>query len=476
MCGIDLDDWQKWLLWESCAVRDREFWNPYTMRTENKWGTFEFGLVVPRQNGKTMLTISRILAGLFLWGERLIIYSAHLFDTSKEAFELLCDIIESTPEFKKELAVGGIKRSHGEEGIELKNGQRVRFRTRTKGGGRGFTGDLLILDEAMYLGIDAVRALMPTLSARPNPQIWYAGSPGDRNSTQFAAIRARGLRGNDERLLYAGWEADLCDEFCPPGCTEHDDPSSPLTWAKTNPGMGIRIEEEYIAAEYRSIGESDPLGFAMERLGVGDWPVFGEGWVVIPKERWERQENPLSEITGKFVLAVDTAPNRAMSCITACGANTDNDIHVEVTGQELFDHRPGVQWVVPRLLEIWKNQKPYAVIIDKASPAGTMIDELEANGVKVISPAVRDYAQGCGDFLSGISPRAGEKANIVHLGQTPLTVAAASADRRLLSDLWAWSKVASSADICPLVSATLAAWGFKKYLYKKKTTPWVVRR
>jgi hypothetical protein len=35
-----------------------------------------------------------------------------------------------------------VSRSHGSEGFLLKSGQRLRYRTRTKGGGRGFSGDI----------------------------------------------------------------------------------------------------------------------------------------------------------------------------------------------------------------------------------------------------------------------------------------------------------------------------------------------
>ena len=57
--------------------------------------------------------------------------------------------MEDNPDFSRR--VKRVSRSHGEEGIELTTGQRIRFRTRTKGGGRGFSGDCLILDEAMVL-------------------------------------------------------------------------------------------------------------------------------------------------------------------------------------------------------------------------------------------------------------------------------------------------------------------------------------
>src|ERR1017187_6126617 len=157
MAGLNLDPWQKFVLTESLNERP-----------DSKWAAFEVGLVVSRQNGKGGLLEARDLAGLFLLGERLIIHSAHQFDTSMEAFERLLALIEGTPELSKRVKHRGVIRSHGAEGIVLKNGQRIRFRTRTKGGGRGFTCDCLILDEAMIIPEAMHSALLPTLSARPN--------------------------------------------------------------------------------------------------------------------------------------------------------------------------------------------------------------------------------------------------------------------------------------------------------------------
>ncbi len=478
MAGLELDDWQQYMLRLSSLTSDEKFWNPYTERTENKWAAKEVGVMISRQNGKGSLLEARELSGLFIFGERLIIHSAHQFDTSQEAFARILMLIESTPDLDRE--VYRVSRSHGEEGIEIKGrpGQpnpRLRFRTRTKGGGRGFTADCIVFDEAMYLAALQVSAILPTVSARPNPQIWYTGSAGNRESTQFGRIRSRALKGGDPSLVYGEWSIDPCTMFCLPDCDEHDDPDDPKSWAKANAGMGIRISHDAIAMERRSM---DQESFNQERLGIGDWPVEGEGWVIIPQEAWEAQCDPRSLVVGKFALSIDTAPDGAWSCIAAAGAASEGGlVHVEVTGREdLLDYRPGYRWVVPRVLEVWKAQKPHCVVVDPASPAGALIDELESAGVNVIKATTREFAQACGDFKTGIAPRKNETATIVHIGQGPLTSAVANADKRTLLDLWAWSKVESSADITPLVASTLAVFGYKKHVFKKTSAPWAVRR
>jgi hypothetical protein len=479
LAGLELDPWQSDVLSDACGKRNVPVWNPITDQFEYKWAAREVGLMISRQNGKGSILEARELAGLFLFGERVIIHSAHQFDTSRKHFNRIIALIEGCPEFDDEIA--RISRSHGEECIETKSGQTLEFRTRTKSGGRGFTGDLLVLDEAMILDSEMIGALMPTLSARPNVQIWYTGSAGTKTSTQFGRIRSRALKCAhngcpcmDPLLYYAEWSAELCNFLCGPGCQDHDDPAAETTWAKANAAYGIRIDAEACESERRTM---DPDMYAQERLGVGDWPVDGEAWLVIPKDYWNARIDHSSILTGKFCLAIDTAPDRAMTCITAAGGNgRDGEVHVEVTGNDQtgFDYHQGINWAVERVKHIWDTQRPEFVVVDPSSPAGTLIPELEAYGIKVLTPMSREYAQACGDFAYGVAPRRGEKAFINHVDQQALTDAVAAADKRDLADLWAWSKSLSAKDICPLGSATLAVWGYKMHIYTQKTAdPWV---
>jgi len=460
------------------ATTTEEFWNPYTERVENKWAASEYGLMVSRQNGKGSILEARELAGLFIFGERLIIHSAHQADTSFEAFNRIMQLIEQTPDLEREVA--RVSRSHGTEGIELKSGQRLRFRTRTKGGGRGFTADCIIFDEAMLeLTSTQIAAIMPTVSARPNPQMIYTGSAGTKEAEHFGRVRARALKGGDPHMGWSEWSITPCNYFCPIDCDEHDSPDDPASHAKANPAMGIRITAEHIMKERRAMSLET---FLQERCGVGDWPSDGDGWSVIDRDAWEGRENQLSSLVGKFAIAIDTAPKASYSCISAVGLNEFGDFHCEITkegdenGEGLFDYRQGIRWVVPRVLAIWKANRPAFVVIDKASPAGTLIEELESHGVKVVSPTIREFAQACGDVKDGFAPRDPRNATHIHLNQAPLNLAVANAEMLPLQDLWRFSKSASSADVTPLTCVTLAHWGFKQHIYKKASKPWVIRR
>jgi hypothetical protein len=130
-CGLVLDDWQQYVLRVSLGER-----------ADGMWAAEEIGLEVPRQNGKGELLEARELVGLFVLDEEeLLIHSAHEFATASEALQRMEQRIDENPHLKKRLKGRGVKHSHGEEGVYLKDGSRLRYKTRTKGGGRGFSAD-----------------------------------------------------------------------------------------------------------------------------------------------------------------------------------------------------------------------------------------------------------------------------------------------------------------------------------------------
>lgn len=437
LAGLDLDAWQAHVLDAALAER-----------ADGSWAAFEVGVCVPRQNGKGGIIEARELAGLFLLGESLIIHSAHQFDTSLEAFARLLFLVENTPELSRR--VKRVSKAHGEEGIQLTTGQRVRFRTRTKGGGRGFSADCLILDEAMILPETAQGALMPTLSARPNPQLIYLGSAVDQtiheHGVVFARVRERGMRGGDQRLAYFEWSADTGAQFPNPSRVPPEVAESEDSWRQANPALGIRISAEHVATEQRSM---DPRTFAVERLGVGDWPATEASGAVIDFDVWRALADPGSQIEGRVAFALDVSPDRETATISVAGRRADGSDHVETV-----DRRRGTGWLVSRLVELQDAHRPVGVWCDGVGPAASLVRDLEHAGVPVNTLSTRDYVQACGALYDAVAG-----GTVRHLGSPELDAAVKSASKRPLGDAWAWSRKASGADITPLVAATLALWG-----------------
>jgi len=470
VAGLRLDPWQQWVVEQILGEKDEYYYNEVHDKMMRKSTAYETALICARQNGKGAILECIELAWLFLLGAKVIVHSAHEFATSREHFVRLEGLISNTPEMVAELARGGIKWSHGDESINLANGQRLLFKTRTKGAARGFSIDKLVMDEAMILSSAGVAAMMFATSARPDVQIVLSGSAGDKESEHFGRARSRGIKAEDKRLFLAEWSADLCDELCTRDCKVHDDRSDPRTWAKANPGLGIRLNAENVHSEFLGY---DPAIFNSERLSHGDWPTDGEAWAVITEEGWARCHDPLSSVQGSPTFSIDVTPNKSYSCITVAGDNGEGFTHTGVTGRDgMSDYRPGTGWVVDRAKQINKKARGAQWVIDKGTQAGMFVDELESAGLKIISPVLREYAQACGDFFASVMPIGGSSPTIKHLDQKEMRTALAGAEKRDLGEnVWGWSRRDSATDISPLVSATNAVWGHRKRLNKPKPKP-----
>jgi hypothetical protein len=429
--GYELDPWQWAVLHASL------------MRSGDEWAAFTVAVCAPRQNGKNSLLEVVELVKVALLEEKLLIHTAHLADTSNEAFHRLDDLIDGNDWIKTK----HIWRANGRETIEFPGKRRIRFRTRTRGGGRGYAGcTTAIFDEAMFLPEVSMGSIMPVISASPDPQIWYTGSAVDQQSMDdgvaFARVRERALDGDSDRLAYFEWslEADV------PGEIEDETAADPVSWAVSNPAFGIRIKESYITQERKNL---DPRTFAVERLGVGDWPPTAFSSAVIDLEKWEALTDGNSKIADQLVLAFDVKPDRSASSISAAGLRTDGHSHIEV-----IERRRGTHWLVQRLLELIAEHSPVAVLCDAAGPAASLVNTLEAAQVEVMLVAAKENAFACGFFYDQV-----EQEALRHLGTPELLAALRGAAKRPLGDAWAWSRKNSAVDISPLVACTLALWG-----------------
>lgn len=434
--GLRLDPWQQEILRHALGER-----------ADGSWAAFEIALIVSRQNGKGALLEARELAGLFLLEEKLILHSAHEMKTATEAFRRIRDLVDNTDDLRRRVARVTLQR--GDEGIELKGGARLRFVARSNGSGRGFSGDCVIMDEAYALTDGQMEAMLPTMSARPNPQIWYTSSPplDPITGAQLFRVRDRGLKGAD-RLAYFDFGLDgTLDQL------DGIDLDDPAAWRASNPAFGIRVMEEFVRSERATMSD---VGFARERLGV--WPSKPSqlGFRVIAEQFWNAARDPDRTIDGRPALGVYVPPDRSYSAIVAAGPCDDGKRLIELTGNDELgnDYRPGTAWIVPRLKQLEQHQPSVIVIDDKA-----VADEAEQAGLEVHRAVVADVVTGCQIFFDGIAGADPDGRDIRHLGQKEMTDAAAGAVKRKVGNSWAWERHDLTSDIGPVAAASLALFG-----------------
>lgn len=77
---------------------------------------------------------------------------------------------------------------------------------RTGAGGRGFSSDCLMLDEAQRLKRSSWVSINSTMSAMPNPQVWLLGTPPtpEDDGDVFESIRSAAMQGGSGATAWAG--------------------------------------------------------------------------------------------------------------------------------------------------------------------------------------------------------------------------------------------------------------------------------
>lgn len=457
MAGLYLDDWQQFVLRGALGEAPDERWAANTV-----------GLILPRQNGKNTILEALELYHLFILKTELILHTAHEQKTATNHFRRMVKLIKAVPAFHERVA--GMPRGKGSEAIELHGGQVIFFATRTGGAGRGLTAMLRVYDEAMHLSDDERSALTPTaaaLSMTGTPQSWYVGSAVDQrnpkhNGVPLAQVREAGIAKAKGVALFE-WSIPGDD----PSSVNPDIAASPEMQAMANPAAGIRISFDWI--EHERTVEMDPRGFAVERLGVGDWPKPGlHNDQKISIEQWRAPElvDQASKVSDPVCFSFDVTPDRSWAAIGVAGDRSDGLGHLEV-----IEHRRTTAWVINRLVELVLEHDPVAIVWDTRSPAATLEARLRAaledagarltvSGRDLLVPVgASDFAQACGMLFDEI-----EQQTVRHGDQPELATAIKGATARSLGDeAWIWSRKNSGVDISPLVAVTLARWGHQTH-------------
>lgn len=433
---MPLDEWQESAL--EAAMGER---------ADGRWASKFVGISAPRQNGKSQLIVARALAGVLLFDEKTIIISAHETDTAREVWKRLVDIIEDNPALERRVTgrMDAINREFLSFGTGMGK-QTIKLKARRQNGTRGFSADCLLLDEGQILGKRAWGSIVPTMSARPNPQLWLFGTPPTPEDDAFAFERVRqSSKAGKPRHTWLEWSA-----------APDDDIDDPATWAKANPAFGVRISYEACADDRANMDDDQ---FALERLGM--WSSIGANRV-IPAQSWTDAGDETSVAVERFALGVEVGADMSWASISLAGQREDGAWHIE-----LEDRKDGAAWVVPHVAALLAvNPQIRAVAADAGSPTAALFEDFTKAKVKVTAPKVTELGAACARMLEGIVTR-----SVVHTRQPQMSTAASVAGKRALGDtgMWVWSRKSATSDITPIQSATLALWGAQNTKVKKPT-------
>lgn len=419
-------DWQRGIIYDILAKNE-----------DGKWTHTTFAFSVPRQNGKGEILIMRELYGLAI-GER-IMHTAHLTSTSHKAWERLCDILDML-----EIPYRSIK-AKGQEIIELTDGGRVEFRTRTNTGGLGETYDLLIIDEAQEYQTSQQSALKYVIAASANPQTIMTGTPPTpiSSGTVFKTRRHDILAGERENSGWAEWSVD-----------DFSDPNDKELWYRTNPSLNLTELDERSIKDEISTDEDGVIDFNIQRLGL--WIKYNQKSAIL-KSEWEALEaKRLPKFTGHFNVGIKYAKDgESVSMAVAIRTKADK-IFLEVIGCRPV--REGNDWIIAFLK---KAKGKNRIVIDGAGSQDILAEELKAAKIRrVVLPKVAEVIKANAAFMKNLYDD-----RIRHMNQPSLDNVVTNCEKRAIGAKggFGFQAIREQDDISIMDAAILAAWAAEEF-------------
>lgn len=426
------------------------------LRADGTPAALESAVVTARQNLKTYVLECIVLALLLDPRNpvRLGVWSAQQMDVAAETFRTFAGWFESS-DFPH------LRRRHkrtlttfGREELELTTGARLKFKARSGKGGRGLSGDFVVLDEAFALDESHMGALLPTLSTRRRAWVLYGSSAGRPESGVLRRVRDRGRGGGPGAPAYIEWcapgsfkapgcELDGCGhEVGAPGCAlDRED-----HWQAANPALGKRITVEYVRSERAALSARE---FARERLGWWDDPEPAAARR-IPAEVWAAGTvpTPHEAEVGEPEFGVAVSWDRSAAAL-AVAYWLDGRPTVEVVR-----HERGTRWVVAACAGVQDRWPGSRFAIVPTTAAGSLAAELEDAGLSVVRLSAGDHTAACGRLWDEATA---EPPVLAHLDDSALAAAVAGAETRERGDGgFVWWSADSTTDISPLAAVTVA--------------------
>ena len=431
--GMRPDDWQRTVLdaWLGRDALDR-----FTATT--------CGLSVPRQNGKNAILEMREFYGLVAIGEQ-ILHSAHEVKTAATAFRRLASFFENSRDYPELTGMcERVRRTNGQEAIELKNGGRIVFSARSRGAARGMTFDLVVFDEAQEVTDEHLEAMMFTMAAAPlgNRQVIYTGTPPSPNSRGevFGRIRNMAVKNADADICWHEWSVDSIGDV-----------TDVSRWYETNPALGIRLDEAFTATECQTM---TPDGFARERLGW--WTSAKTANSVFERTVWEACAVSQAPMADEVLAAgVKFSPDGEHAALSMAAKQHDGTVYMECV--EYAPVTEGMGWLVSFLKE--RRDRIAVCVIDGKANTAQLAQRLVDVGFprKGIAIArVKDVTDAASMLLGACIEK-----QAFHGDQPLLNESALSAQKRLIGHYGAWAFGPGEVSSLPVESASLAYFGAK---------------
>lgn len=445
--GINLYPWQQWMLKHALEL--------------NPDGTYRFRtivLLVARQNGKSTLLQVLSLWRMYVDGAPLVIGTAQNLDIAEEIWTGAVAMAEANDELAAEIQA--VDRTNGKKALRLAANEaedmpirRYKVAAATRKGGRGLSGDLVLLDELReHSNWDAWGAVTKTTMARPKPQVWAASNAGDASSVVLKHLRKQAVEAiesgetDDETLGLFEWSAP------------EDMPTSDRRgWAMANPTVGWGfLTEEALESAHRT--DPDPI-FRVECLCQWVKSANGGPW---KDGHWDTLADRTSKRDPEqgYYFGVDVSWDRSSASVVVVAPREDGKVHVEIVAE-----RAGTNWLLDWLRERKDRDGLLGVVMQaNGAPVSSLITSFVEAEIPVVEWAGGELGRGTGQFYDAVT-----QGRIRHRDQGTLNLAAMVAATRPIADYWVWDRKKSAADITTLIAATAAYWALNRPVEIKRS-------
>lgn len=422
----------------------------------NEWGerlfTHRFVVIeCTRQNGKSLIIVLRILFGMFVLGEKRIIYTAQRWSTAEDVFDRVVAVIDRIPSLKRRLLKPPSKKDNRGV-IELVNKAKVEFGPRSQDFGRGYTEiDLVFFDEAYDLDAVTTRNLEGSQRAARNPQTWYVSTSPvatvHPKCHKFSGL-CRSGRKHAANLYYALF-----------GAPRTFDRMDPEAWPLANPSYGVVGDDREMQTTLENAKTTaDRLIADADYLGWAEYPP-DESEIGSPMPGWKTMAvDPIatrSELVGPRALVLDRSLDRKVWILCAAQRTTAGRIYLEFG----YSAQASNVAIVRQTLSVAGALDPVALVIDKKSDAAVLQPDLVEAGIEPTMTNTPEFAIASGGFLDDALD-----GRLAHGDQQIFNDAVANAAmRELPSGGFVWDASADKSTFSHLRAASLARWALLEY-------------
>lgn len=418
--GIQLMPWQRNVLGEMLKTKD------------DSWVYRSWSLITGRQQGKTYLSTLRILAGVYLFGEKDILMMAVNRKLSLMTFRQIDHFVRTVPELRQEWI--NTYTTNGAERMTFKNGAQISIVAATPNGSRGFSADLLFVDELRAIDQETFDAAIYTTNAR-KAQIVTVSNAGSKESKVLNDLRERALSGSAPSLGWFEWSAH---------------PSRDIMdvegWKESCPALGHFLSFETLDHLART---NDPMAFRCEVLCQWVDNVASP----FEPQSFEQNADPSIVLTegGDLFFAFDKSHTQRHAALVA-GQKVGDVVNLFVLQVWNSQHPIDEVRLASDINVHVKKWRPRVVMYDKFMTQNTAT-YLSASGVPLQECSGRNQVEASHRFAQMLVSK-----SIRHRDEKELNDSIASCSSKITENGWRLVRRRSSGEICAAICAAMVSW------------------